>query len=79
MALATLGGLILWLGWFGFNPGSTMEASPDIAHISVTTALAASAGIVGAGAFGEPRQLIGYRRALRKSPTWDEALAQAAQ
>ena len=31
----------------------------------------------GAVAFGEPRQLIGYRRALRNSPTWDEALAQA--
>ncbi len=51
MALATLGGLILWLGWFGFNPGSTMEASPDIALVSVTTALAASAGVAGACAY----------------------------
>ncbi len=47
MALATLGALILWLGWFGFNPGSTMEANPiKIAHIALTTAMAASVGMV---------------------------------
>lgn len=47
MALATLGGLILWLGWFGFNPGSTMAADfGAIAHIALTTNLAASAGIL---------------------------------
>jgi len=49
MALATLGGLILWLGWFGFNPGSTMAADPGaIAHIALTTNMAASAGILSA-------------------------------
>jgi Amt family ammonium transporter len=49
IALATLGGLILWLGWFGFNPGSTMTANgPDIAHIAMTTNLAAAAGILAA-------------------------------
>lgn len=47
LALATLGALILWLGWFGFNPGSTMAADPiKIAHIALTTAMAASTGIV---------------------------------
>lgn len=51
IALATLGGLVLWLGWFGFNPGSTMAASPDIAHISVTTAMAAAAGVCAATAY----------------------------
>jgi Amt family ammonium transporter len=41
MALVFLGGLILWLGWFGFNPGSTMAADPvGIAHIAMTTNLA---------------------------------------
>lgn len=46
--LATLGVFILWFGWFGFNPGSTMGAITDIAHIAVTTNLAAAAGAIGA-------------------------------
>ena len=50
MALAFLGGMILWLGWFGFNPGSTMGISgavaKDAAHIVVTTNLACSAGML---------------------------------
>ena len=47
MPLVTLGGFILWLGWFGFNPGSTMAADAGaIARIAVTTNLAASAGVV---------------------------------
>ncbi|MFP6889299.1 MAG: ammonium transporter [Nitrospinota bacterium] len=48
MAFVTLGGFILWLGWFGFNPGSTMGTSNPglIAHIAVTTNLAAAAGVV---------------------------------
>jgi Amt family ammonium transporter len=49
MSLATLGCLILWLGWFGFNPGSTMMAdSRLIMHIALTTNLAAAAGGVAA-------------------------------
>ncbi len=44
MSIATLGTLILWLGWFGFNPGSTMAVSPSIAHIALTTNLAGSLG-----------------------------------
>lgn len=47
--LAALGVFILWLGWFGFNPGSTMAATAsDIAHIAVTTNLAAAAGTIAA-------------------------------
>ena len=44
MPLAALGVFILWLGWFGFNPGSTTAASKDIAMIFVNTNLAAAAG-----------------------------------
>ncbi|MDZ7696454.1 MAG: ammonium transporter [Deltaproteobacteria bacterium] len=46
LPLAALGVFILWLGWFGFNPGSTTAASKDIAMIFVNTNLAAAAGAV---------------------------------
>ena len=47
MPLAMLGVFILWLGWFGFNPGSTLViGGGDLARIAVTTNLAASAGAV---------------------------------
>jgi len=49
MAIATLGCLILWLGWFGFNPGSTMAADPNaISHIILTTNTAAAFGGIAA-------------------------------
>jgi ammonium transporter, Amt family len=48
MPLTALGVFILWFGWFGFNPGSTMAATPSIAHIAVTTNLAAAAGAISA-------------------------------
>ena len=38
MGYVFLGGMILWLGWFGFNPGSTMSVDPEaIARIAVVT------------------------------------------
>ncbi|MCK5215865.1 MAG: hypothetical protein KAR05_11000 [Candidatus Omnitrophica bacterium] len=46
--LATLGVFLLWFGWYGFNPGSTMGAVTDIGHIAMTTTLAAAAGAVAA-------------------------------
>jgi Amt family ammonium transporter len=50
MTSAALGVLVLWLGWFGFNPGSTMAAGNGaaIAHILVNTNLAAATGALGA-------------------------------
>jgi Amt family ammonium transporter len=50
MTSAALGVLILWLGWFGFNPGSTMAAmnGTAIAHILVATNMAAATGALGA-------------------------------
>jgi Amt family ammonium transporter len=50
MTSAALGVLILWLGWFGFNPGSTMSAGDGgaIAHILVNTNMAAATGALGA-------------------------------
>lgn len=47
--LGALGVFILWLGWFGFNCGSTTAISDGtFAYIAVTTNLAAAAGTVGA-------------------------------
>ncbi len=51
MSIATLGCLILWLGWFGFNPGSVMAADPGaISHIALTTNMAGAAGGIAATA-----------------------------
>jgi len=46
IGFAALGVFILWLGWFGFNPGSTTTADKSIAIIFITTNLAAAAGAV---------------------------------
>ena len=44
MGYVFTGGMVLWLGWFGFNPGSTMAVDPGaISRIAVTTALASAA------------------------------------
>jgi Amt family ammonium transporter len=49
MPLVGLGVLILWLGWFGFNPGSTLGAiGGRFAEVVVVTNLAAAAGVVAA-------------------------------
>jgi Amt family ammonium transporter len=47
LSLATIGTFVLWFGWFGFNPGSTMTADPiAISHVAVTTNTAAAAAIM---------------------------------
>jgi Amt family ammonium transporter len=49
MTSATIGVFVLWLGWFGFNPGSTMAADARaIGHIAVTTNTAAAAASLSA-------------------------------
>lgn len=50
MTSAFIGCFILWLGWFGFNPGSTMSVGDgsSIAHIALTTNFAAAAGTISA-------------------------------
>lgn len=44
--MAAIGVFILWLGWFGFNPGSTTTGDSSIAMIFVTTNLSAAAGSI---------------------------------
>ena len=67
--LAALGVFILWLGWFGFNPGSTTTADKSIAMIFVNTNLAAAAGaflamVVSWIKFGKPEVGMSLNGAL---------------
>ncbi len=50
ITLGALGVFILWFGWFGFNPGSTLSMGDPslVGHIFMTTNLSAAAGAVGA-------------------------------
>jgi len=49
LSMAALGTFILWFGWFGFNPGSTMGADVDAISLTATTTnLAAAAGAIAA-------------------------------
>jgi ammonium transporter, Amt family len=46
LTIAAVGGLILWFGWYGFNPGSTLSAMDiqGIGRVATNTTLAACAG-----------------------------------
>ena len=44
LVLGTLGVFLLWIGWFGFNPGSYTQGIGSIGRVAMTTNLAACAG-----------------------------------
>jgi Amt family ammonium transporter len=49
MPLATIGCMLLWFGWFGFNAGSQLNADPEMtSQIMVSTLLSSCAGVIGA-------------------------------
>ena len=50
VGFVVVGVFVLWFGWFGFNAGSELAMDNWVAHCIVTTLLAGSAGVVGAGA-----------------------------
>ena len=63
LPLATIGVLILWMGWYGFNAGSYLSFSSDadasnVARVLLNTNLAAAGGIIIAG-------LLSYLREMR--------------
>lgn len=50
LTLAAIGVFLLWFGWFGFNGGSVLDATPStVSLVLVTTSIAAAAGGVAAG------------------------------
>jgi Amt family ammonium transporter len=46
LPLGVAGVFVLWIGWFGFNPGSTVAANAEIGYIAMTTNLAAAMAAV---------------------------------
>lgn len=57
LTIATIGGLILWFGWYGFNPGSTLSAMDfvGIGRVAANTTIAACAGCLAALIYGYPK------------------------
>ena len=57
LTMASIGAVILWFGWYGFNPGSTLSAMDweGIGRVSANTTLAACAGGLVAVLFVYPR------------------------
>lgn len=53
LVMGVIGGFILWFGWYGFNPGSTLSAMDfaGIARVAANTTLAACTGGLGAEFF----------------------------
>jgi Amt family ammonium transporter len=66
MAIAAVGGVILWFGWYGFNPGSTLSALDfeGIGRVATNTTLAASAA-------GLVAMFVAYPRAHK----WDTGIS----
>ncbi|HEX4792682.1 MAG TPA: ammonium transporter [Humisphaera sp.] len=64
LVMGVIGGFILWFGWYGFNPGSTLSAMDfgGIARVAANTTLAACTG-------GMAAELFVYAR-IKK---WDAA------
>jgi Amt family ammonium transporter len=77
MIVASVGAIILWFGWYGFNPGSTLSAMDiqGVARVAVNTTLAACTGGTAGqrstacwrGWWPSPVLAIGYRHSARSS------------
>lgn len=89
LAFVTLGGLVLWLGWFGFNGGTQLAIDAAVPHIIIATALSAAFGTVTATAWswlrvGKPDLtlivngmlggLVGITAGCDSVPIWSAAI-----
>ena len=65
MTIAAIGGVILWFGWYGFNPGSTLSAidMEGIGRVATNTTLAACSGA-----------LIGLAFMYVRTKKWDPGI-----
>lgn len=63
LPFSVLGAMLLWLGWLGFNGGSTLAFDDQIPRIIVQTIMAGTAGLLSAMALGW------YRRKLPEVET----------
>ena len=71
LTIGAIGGVILWFGWYGFNPGSTLSAMDwqGIGRVSANTTLAACAGGMFAVLFVYPHdQEVGPRHLGQRVP-----------
>jgi ammonium transporter, Amt family len=57
LVMATVGGFILWFGWYGFNPGSTLSImdADGCGRVAANTTLAACAAALSAMLYGYPK------------------------
>ena len=67
--MGILGGFLLWVGWYGFNPGSELAFDETTIYTTLTTTLAASAGGLAALAYtwiryGKPDPTLSMNGAL---------------
>ena len=56
LPLATLGAVLLFIGWLGFNGGSTLALNNQVSNILVNTIVAGSVGAISAGVLGQAVQ-----------------------
>ena len=56
LPIATLGVVFLFVGWLGFNGGSTLALHQNVAHIILNTVIAGSTGAISAGLLGQAVQ-----------------------
>jgi len=58
LPLSVMGAMLLWIGWFGFNGGSALAFSDQVAGIIVHTLIAGAAGMIGALVIGWQQRKI---------------------
>ena len=73
MTIAAVGGVILWFGWYGFNPGSTLSAMDfeGIGRVATNTTLAACAGGLVAMAWVYPDAARSGTSASPSTASWE--------